>query len=103
MTTEQVTALVLKDGAGSYFLVPQETLEQGRVRQERNAELERLIAEQGDVQGHAGMLVIIGLGVLAVSAELAIGIGFSGPEVQGTLKGIKPREQLVGGGGQTPR
>ncbi|MGH2588166.1 MAG: hypothetical protein ACRDJE_24880 [Dehalococcoidia bacterium] len=53
MTDEQTLSLVLKDEAGNYFLVPQELLEQGRVPEEHTAEIERLIAEQQDVQGYA--------------------------------------------------
>jgi hypothetical protein len=51
MTDTQTNALALKDAAGNYFLVAQETLEQGRVPAERKAEVERLIAA---AQGGAG-------------------------------------------------
>jgi hypothetical protein len=58
MTNTQSNTLVLKDSAGSYFLLSQETLEQGRVPEEHTAEIERLIAaaqdgaDGDDVQGH---------------------------------------------------
>jgi hypothetical protein len=62
MTKAQTGTLVLKDATGSYFLVAQETLEQGRVPVERTAELEQMIAAAaqgdagGDVQGYGGPL-----------------------------------------------
>jgi hypothetical protein len=62
MTTEQTGMLVLKNAAGDYFLLPQDVLERGRVREERKAELEQAIAAaQGgtdmDVQGYILPLV----------------------------------------------
>lgn len=67
MTHAQTDTLVLQDAAGSYFLVPQVTLEQGRVPEEQKAELTRLIAAAaalggagGDVQGYAAPLTIAG-------------------------------------------
>ena len=47
--TEQ-SMLVLKDSAGTYYLVPQATLEQGRVQAEQKAGIEQLIA---DAEGFA--------------------------------------------------
>ena len=84
--------------------MPQELLDRARVPQEQKAEVERLIAAQGDdVQGHAGLLaVVIAIDVALLGGALAVGIGFTGPADVGKLKGIKPREQLVGGGGQKP-
>ena len=53
MTNEQTGTLVFKDQAGEYYLLPQATLERGRVSAEHKAEVERLISEQhDDVQGH---------------------------------------------------
>lgn len=54
MTNEQTSTLVFKDQAGEYYLLPQATLEQGRVPEERKAEVERLVAEAegDDVSGH---------------------------------------------------
>jgi hypothetical protein len=53
MTTEQTGTLVLKDEAGHYFLVAQETLERARVPAEHKAELERLLTEPGaDASGY---------------------------------------------------
>ena len=60
MTGEQSGTLVLKDSAGTYYLVPQEMLERGRVPRERNAELEQFIEVSAlgggirgdDVYGH---------------------------------------------------
>jgi hypothetical protein len=50
MTNEQTATIVLKDKTGSYFLVPQATVEQGRVPAERKAEIERMLA---DAEGFA--------------------------------------------------
>ncbi len=52
MTSEQTQVLIFKDQAGEYYLLPQETLERGRVSEEHKAEVERYLADQGDVQGH---------------------------------------------------
>ncbi|MGH2587102.1 MAG: hypothetical protein ACRDJE_19490 [Dehalococcoidia bacterium] len=75
MTNEQTGTLVLKDQAGNYFLVPQETLEQGRVPEEHTAEVERVFADQGDVQGHIWHALftpaaIIATGVVLIVREL---------------------------------
>ena len=65
--------LVLKDQVGDYFLLPQETLERGRVPQERKAEIEQLIAErQTDVQGYVGF---IAHAVISLAQAVAIGAG----------------------------
>jgi hypothetical protein len=61
MTDAQGNMLVLKDAVGNYFLVSQETLEQGRVPEEHRAQVERLVAEAStgeagegdDTQGYA--------------------------------------------------
>jgi hypothetical protein len=73
MTNEQTVTLVLKDGAGTYFLVPQAVLEHGRVPAEHVAELEQLIAAGGpdgdDVQGHLyGLVVAVGVGYFVTKA-----------------------------------
>jgi len=67
MTNEQTGTLVLKDAAGSYFLVSQEALERGRVPEERKDEVERLVAEAaagsgagGGVQGSVAPLTVAG-------------------------------------------
>jgi hypothetical protein len=67
MTTEQSGTLVFKDQAGEYYLVPQVTLEQGRVPEEHKAEVERLIAgvTDDDVRGHVvffAAVFLLGLG-----------------------------------------
>ena len=79
MTTDQTTTLVLKDQAGDYYLVPQELLERGRVPQEQTAEVERLIAEQPDVQGYGGPLVFLTVCVAIADAAM-IGIGLGGAD-----------------------
>jgi hypothetical protein len=53
MTNAEPATLVFKDQAGEYYLLPQGTLERGRVPAEHKAEVERLLREADDVQGHA--------------------------------------------------
>jgi hypothetical protein len=53
MTETPSRTLVFKDRAGSYFLVPIEVVERGRVPADQQAELERQMAETvEDVQGY---------------------------------------------------
>lgn len=90
-------SLVFRDGEGDYFLVPREALEQGRVRDEDKAEVERLLAESDDVHGHSpfflGMLIGTALGSGAAIATVAANLP------TGTLKGLsvgadgKPKQQ----------
>lgn len=69
--------LVMKDQAGVYYLLPWEALQQSRVPAEHMARIERLIAEQHDVQGHAIPVVfLLACSVISLGAELVI--GFSG-------------------------
>jgi hypothetical protein len=87
MTNPQGNTLVLKDQTGSYFLLSQETLEQGRAPEEHTAEIERLIAAaQGgadgdDVQGHN-----VAVGVALVWCGFWLGYGVTkhlqGPEAE---------------------
>ncbi len=69
MTEEQTGVLVLKDTAGSYFLIARETLERGRVPTEHKAEVERLVAEAaqsgagGDDVGGYLLAFVIGVGI----------------------------------------
>jgi hypothetical protein len=73
MTNEQTSTVIFKDQAGEYYRLPQATLEQGRVPDEKVAEFERLMAEaaarddgDGDVEGfflrdaYDGFAIIIG-------------------------------------------
>jgi hypothetical protein len=101
MTSEQTTTttpvLVFKDGAGDYFLVPQDVLERGRGPDERTAELEQIIAAQGgaagdDTGGYIAPLIL----AAAFSTGFALGFGFGPlPDVPGvttgTLKGTIKR------------
>ncbi|MGH2588147.1 MAG: hypothetical protein ACRDJE_24780 [Dehalococcoidia bacterium] len=52
MADAESSTLVFKDQAGEYYLLPQETLERGRVPAERKAEVEHLVAESHDVSGY---------------------------------------------------
>lgn len=92
MTNPQNTTLVLKDQAGSYFLVSQETLERGRVPEQHTAEVERLIATAGqggvdgdDVHGHHPVAIGIAVAcVLYTGFDLGYDLTkkFLGPEAQ---------------------
>lgn len=79
MTNAQTATLVFKNAAGDYFLVPQATLEQGRVPAERKPEVEHLLAEAKgeDVSGYflsflAEMFAIHTGAALAVSADVPV-------------------------------
>jgi hypothetical protein len=69
MTDAQTGVLVLQDNAGEYYLLPQATLERGRVPAERRAEVERLVSETegDDVAGH----MIGAVGVLTMPTVVA--------------------------------
>jgi hypothetical protein len=45
-------ALVIKDQAGDYFLLPKELIERSRVPDEHKAEIERLASESEEVTGY---------------------------------------------------
>jgi hypothetical protein len=51
MTSAETGMLVFRNQAGEYFLLPRETLEQGRVPEERTTEVEQVLAQAGDVSG----------------------------------------------------
>lgn len=69
MTINQTNVLIFKDQASEYFLLPQETLEQGRVPAAHEAKVECLVAEAGedDVAGH----ILPAVGVLTMPAVVA--------------------------------
>lgn len=75
MADTPIDTLVLKDGEGSYYLVPLEVLERGRVPAEQRAEVERLISEQEDVQGYVVPLAIAG--ALAFGFGMMAGAAFT--------------------------
>ena len=81
MTSEQTTTtplLLFKNEAGDYFVLPQETLERSRVTEEAKAEVERLVAEAGEVSGYdlAGNVAERGVQHLA-TGYLLIGVAQS--------------------------
>ena len=73
MTSELATTLVLNDPAGSYFLVPQATLERCRVPEQRSADVERLIAETDDVSG-----LVLGWVIAGIGAGIALAVAEPG-------------------------
>jgi len=82
MMNAETSTLVLKDEADEYYLVPQATLERGRVPAEHRAELEQLLADSGDVSGHSAIGIGIGVGLIVVGVGLVIygqSIDDSGP------------------------
>jgi hypothetical protein len=77
MTDDQSLSLVLKDEAGNYFLVPQETLERGRVPKEQKGEIERLVAEAA-AEGGGGESVQGSVAPLTVAGAFAAEVDVSG-------------------------
>jgi hypothetical protein len=55
MTNAQSNTLVFKNQAGDYFLVPEATMEQGRVPAEKKAEVDQLMVD-ADTSGHLLMI-----------------------------------------------
>jgi hypothetical protein len=92
MTNAQTSTLVIKDQAGSYFLLPQETLERGRVPEERAAEVEQLLAaatqgaeERDDVHGHHPVAIGIAVAcILYTGFDLGYGLAKAalGPQAE---------------------
>jgi hypothetical protein len=74
MTTEQDMTMVFKDATGEYYLLPLETLKQGRVPAEQKAEVERLITEPAEVQGYA-LPALLGLYYVG-GAMLGFAVGY---------------------------
>ena len=62
--------LVVRDSQGNYFLVPHETLEQGRVPEEQRSEIERLI-DEADTAGHLDGRFEMLYGALAPTASIS--------------------------------
>jgi hypothetical protein len=52
MRTEETAMIALADSEGNYYLVSRETVQQGRVSPERQAELERVLGAD-EVSGYA--------------------------------------------------
>lgn len=82
MSNAQANTLVLKDEAGTYYLLSQETLEQGRVPAEHTAELERHMtatAQGGtggaDTEGYVAP-VVAGV-IVAGAVRLGFDIGYN--------------------------
>ena len=94
MTDAQTSTLVFKNEAGDYFLLPQETLERGRVPEEHKAEIEQLITAQGgidgeDVQGYWLPLLFAAVTLVGVSS------GYGGVRF---VEDMQPKGRLNGWG-----
>jgi hypothetical protein len=94
MTESQNTIVILKNEAGDYFLVPQATVEQGRVTEGQKVELEWLIGEQEDARGHMlhalfTPLAVITVGVVLIAQEATKDEG-------GTITNAQFVEQVTG-------
>jgi hypothetical protein len=94
MANPESAVLVFKDEAGSYFLLPLETLEQGRVLEEQKAAIEQLIAEQQDVQGYLIHLFVIPH-ILRTAAVIATGAVLVGQEATKDEGGTMTNAQFV--------
>jgi hypothetical protein len=79
MTQAPTGTLVFKDQAGEYYLVPMETLEHGRVPEEHKAEIERLIAEQQDVQGYMWHALMVPVAVILTGTITIIREAYKSP------------------------
>jgi hypothetical protein len=103
MTNEQTSTLVLKDTAGNYFLISSQIVEQGRVPEERKAEIEQAIAAtQGgaggdDVQGHI-FLIGVAIGYFGTKAiinatrdEPGLTVGEYHQRMRGVGEGLQQR------------
>jgi hypothetical protein len=93
MTNALKGMLVLKDEAGAYYILPQELLEQGRVRAEHTAEVEQVFAsaEADDVTGY------LSLNFTKITFER----GFIGTLINGTPTGAMfpyPADPATNGG-----
>jgi hypothetical protein len=89
MANAQSSMLVVQDQAGSYFVIPQETLERARVPEERAAEVEQILAaardgvEGDDVHGHHPVAIGIAVAcILYTGFDLGYGLAKAaiGPE-----------------------
>jgi hypothetical protein len=82
---ESVEIVVLRDGAGSYYLLPRTALEQARVPAEHQAALEETL-DEGDVSGFASLALG---GLTAIGQVQALPVG-------GALEIISPRDAASG-------
>lgn len=78
MTTTRGNTLVFKDQARDYYLLPRETLAQGRVPAERTAEVERLVAEttaaeRDDTQGYFIPAFLVYCAAAGIGSAIIIG------------------------------
>jgi len=94
MADAESVVLVFKDEAGSYFLLPQETLAQGRVPEVQKDEVERLLVGREDVQGFLWPFVagiVVGVGAVAVG----VGIGKATKDEGGTMTNAQFVQQVI--------
>lgn len=66
MTTTQKDALILKNQAGDYFVLPLELIERGRIAADHRSEIDHLFAtsQAHDTAGHAAFLPGVFVGLL---------------------------------------
>ena len=70
MNTEQVKAMVLRDGQGNYYVLPPDVVERARVSASRVAELEAALGG-GEVTGY-GMTDAVGGGLVALDGSYLV-------------------------------
>lgn len=97
MTNEQSIAMVVKNQAGDYFIIPQELLQGIRVPEEQKAQIEQLIAEQQDAQGYIWHALLTPLAVIITGGVLI------GREIynQGQVEAVVPNVVFGGSPEQT--
>jgi hypothetical protein len=68
MANEQSRAMVLRDAAGNYYVLPMSVVESARVPKEREAELEAAI---GEVTGYASQATVGG-GIMQLDGSFLV-------------------------------
>jgi hypothetical protein len=96
MASETVQVLVLRDGEGNLYLLDRNTIENGRIPEERQAELQQLL--QDDVGGYffdvAALNSVINVPQTnnATANNIALGVFATGPQtilqVQGNTANV---------------
>ncbi|MGH2584382.1 MAG: hypothetical protein ACRDJE_05655 [Dehalococcoidia bacterium] len=92
MTTDQIDAVVFKDQAGEYYLLPQALLERSRVSAEAKATIEMQVpplqalrTAGDDVQGHHPMIIGAAAGIAVTLFGLGIGNSMNNNDNLGPL------------------
>jgi hypothetical protein len=88
MTNAETGTLIFKNQAGEYFLLSLDALEQGRVPEERKAEVEQILAEAGDASGFNATLRLPDGGPDEATADVCGYAGWNSYPEQPTLAAV---------------